>query len=67
VGGKAAKPEGRATETLARAKRAMDELGEGVPFLIVYYSTDGGGGWQTLDRPLRTLTTLDRFGLVEWQ
>ncbi len=45
----------------------MDELGEGIPFLIVYYSTDGGGGWQTIDRPLRTLTTLDRFGLVEWQ
>ena len=58
---------GRASETLARAKRAMDELGEGIPFLIVYYSMDGGGGWQSLERPLRTLTTLDRFGLVEWQ
>ena len=23
------------------------------------------GGWQPLDRPLRTITTLDRFGLVE--
>jgi len=57
---------GRASETLARAKRAMQNLGEGVPFLIVYYSMDGGGGWQSLDRPLRTLTTLDRFGLVEW-
>ena len=58
--------EGRASETLARARRAIDELGKGVPFLIVYYSMDGGGGWQTLDRPLRTLTTLDRFGLVAW-
>jgi DNA (cytosine-5)-methyltransferase 1 len=57
----------RASETLARAQRAMAELGEGVPFLIVYYSMDGGGGWQSLERPLRTLTTLDRFGLVEWQ
>ena len=28
--------------------------------------SDGAGGWQRLDRPLRTLTTLDRFGLVEW-
>ena len=28
--------------------------------------TDGSGGWQPLDRPLRTLTTLDRFGLVTW-
>jgi DNA (cytosine-5)-methyltransferase 1 len=37
-----------------------------VPFLVVYYGSDGAGGWQRLDRPLRTLTTLDRFGLVEW-
>jgi DNA (cytosine-5)-methyltransferase 1 len=36
------------------------------PFLIVYYGSDGAGGWQSLDRPLRTLTTLDRFGLVTW-
>jgi DNA (cytosine-5)-methyltransferase 1 len=58
---------GRAEATLARAERAITELGEGVPFLIVYYSMDGGGGWQPLDRPIRTLTTLDRFGLVEWR
>jgi DNA (cytosine-5)-methyltransferase 1 len=58
--------DGRAIDTLARADRAIAELGEGVPFLIVYYGTDGAGGWQTLDRPIRTLTTLDRFGLVEW-
>lgn len=57
----------RATGTLARAERAMAELGRGVPFLIVYYGTDGSGGWQSLDRPLRTLTTLDRFGLVTWE
>lgn len=57
---------GRAKDTLARAKRAMKALGEGVPFLVVYYGSDGAGGWQPLDRPLRTLTTLDRFGLVEW-
>lgn len=37
-----------------------------MPFLIVYYGSDGSGGWQPLDRPLRTLTTLDRFGLVTW-
>jgi DNA (cytosine-5)-methyltransferase 1 len=41
-------------------------LGKGHPFLIVYYGSDGAGGWQPLDRPLRTLTTLDRFGLVTW-
>jgi len=56
----------RAQPTLERAARAIRALGEGVPFLIVYYGTDGSGGWQSLDRPLRTLTTLDRFGLVEW-
>lgn len=45
----------------------MKELGKGEPFLIVYYGSDGAGGWQPLDRPLRTLTTLDRFGLVTWE
>lgn len=58
---------GRASDTLARAERAMDELGKGEPFLIVYYGSDGSGGWQPLERPLRTLTTLDRFGLVTWK
>ena len=57
----------RASPTLERARRAIAALGEGVPFLIVYYGSDGAGGWQPLDRPLRTLTTLDRFGLVEWE
>jgi DNA (cytosine-5)-methyltransferase 1 len=56
----------RAKPTLERAERAIDSLGKRVPFLIVYYGSDGGGGWQRLDRPLRTLTTLDRFGLVTW-
>ncbi|MDZ5649441.1 DNA cytosine methyltransferase [Nitrospirillum sp. BR 11828] len=58
---------GRAEGTIARAERAMKTLGMGVPFLIVYYGSDGGGGWQPLDRPIRTLTTLDRFGLVTWK
>lgn len=56
----------RAEPTLARAKRAMAELGKNVPFLIVYYGSDYAGGWQSLDSPLRTITTLDRFGLVTW-
>jgi DNA (cytosine-5)-methyltransferase 1 len=59
--------ENRAADTLARARRAIDELGKGEPFLIVYYGTDGSGGWQRLDRPLRSLTRLDRFGLVTWK
>ena len=58
--------EGRAPATLQRAERAIKELGKGVPFLIVYYGSDGAGGWQPLDRPLRTITTIDRFGLVTW-
>jgi len=57
---------GRATATLERAERAIAALGKGHPFLIVYYGSDRAGGWQPLDRPLRTLTTLDRFGLVTW-
>jgi len=57
----------RAEATLRRAERAIVALGKGVPFLIVYYGSDGAGGWQSIDRPLRTLTTLDRFGLVTWE
>ena len=56
----------RANPTLERAGRAIKTLGRGVPFLIVYYGSDGAGGWHPLDRPIRTLTTLDRFGLVTW-
>ena len=58
---------GRAEATLERAERAIAELGRGVPFLIVYYGSDYAGGWQTLDVPLRTVTTVDRFGLVTWK
>ena len=58
---------GRAKATLERAARAIDELGRRVDFLIVYYGSDYAGGWQSLDAPLRTITTLDRFGLVTWQ
>lgn len=55
---------GRAKDTRARAERAMAELGTRKPFLIVYYGTDGCGGWQPINRPLRTVTTVDRFALV---
>ncbi|CZT30164.1 DNA cytosine methyltransferase [Pseudomonas cerasi] len=51
----------RAKDTLARADRAISELGEHKPFIIVYYGTDGSGGWQRVDAPLRTVTTVDRF------
>lgn len=56
--------ERRAADTLARADRAIANVGGNEPFLIVYYGTDGSGGWQALNRPLRTITTVDRFALV---
>jgi DNA (cytosine-5)-methyltransferase 1 len=55
----------RATATIQRAERAINSLGTKEPFLIVYYGTDGSGGWQPIDRPLRTVTTIDRFALVK--
>ena len=55
----------RAVATLERAERGFAALGRDVPFLIVYYGSDGAGGWQPLTVPLRTITTLDRFGLCE--
>jgi len=55
----------RAAATLERAERGFAALGRNVPFLIVYYGSDGAGGWQPLTVPLRTITTLDRFGLCE--
>ena len=56
----------RAKPTLKRANAAIAALGKRASFIIVYYGSDGGGGWQTLDEPLRTVTTLDRFALVEF-
>jgi DNA (cytosine-5)-methyltransferase 1 len=57
--------ENRAGPTLERARRGFDALGENASFLLVYYGTDGSGGWQALDRPLRTITTVDRFALLQ--
>ena len=55
----------RALATVERAKRGFQVLGDGASFLLVYYGSDGSGGWQPLSRPLRTVTTIDRFALVE--
>jgi DNA (cytosine-5)-methyltransferase 1 len=55
---------GRAPATLERARRGFEVLGNATNFLLVYYGTDGAGGWQPLDRPLRTVTTVDRFALI---
>jgi DNA (cytosine-5)-methyltransferase 1 len=54
----------RAKPTLERARRAIAALGRRKSFLLVYYGSDGAGGWQRLDVPLRTITTLDRFAYV---
>ena len=54
----------RAAKTIARAARAIQVVGAEQEFIMVYYGSDGAGGFQTLDRPLRTITTLDRFALV---
>ena len=59
--------ERRAAATIARADRAVSRLGPGQPFLLVYYGSDRAGGWQRLDAPLRTVTTVDRFAFVSWQ
>lgn len=55
----------RAQKTIERAERAISALGKNEPFLIVYYGSDGSGGWQSIDKPLRTITTLDRFAFVK--
>jgi len=59
------KKRGRAKATLERAERGMAVLGRKEPFLLVYYGSDAAGGWQSLDVPLRTITTVDRFALVK--
>lgn len=56
----------RAEATLQRVRHGIANVGLGQDFLTVYYGSDKAGGYQTLNRPLRTLTTLDRFGLVHW-
>jgi len=57
--------ERRAEATIERAERAISEIGTKQPFLLVYYGSDKAGGWQPLDIPLRTITTLDRFAYVK--
>ena len=56
--------EARAAATLERAERAIQAFGPQAEFIMVYYGSDGAGGYQSLNRPLRTITTLDRFAYV---
>lgn len=57
---------GRAKATIVKADYAITNMEQKEPFLIVYYGSgkNGNGGWQTIHEPLRTITTLDRFGYV---
>lgn len=55
----------RAQGTLERAERAISSLGKDKPFIVVYYGSDYAGGWQKVDVPLRTITTIDRFAYVK--
>lgn len=57
--------EHRAENTIVRYLTGLNRMGPNEPFLLVYYGSDGGGGWQRLDRPLRTITTVDRFALID--
>lgn len=59
--------EGRAEATVKRARDAIATLGSEAEFLIVYYGSGGEKSWETLDMPLRTVTTVDRFALVKKQ
>lgn len=57
---------GRAENTIKSAERAIETLGKKTPFILVYYGSarKGNSGWQSIDDPLRTITTLDRFAYV---
>jgi DNA (cytosine-5)-methyltransferase 1 len=57
---------GRAEKTIERAQGGM-AVHQDDPFLLVYYGSggNGNGGFQSLDIPLRTVTTLDRFALLK--
>jgi len=52
----------RARATIERVERALRALGRDATFLSVYYGS--GPQWQTLDAPLRTVTTSAHFALV---
>ena len=52
----------RARATIERVERALRALGRDATFLSVYYGS--GPQWQTLDVPLRTVTTSAHFALV---
>jgi DNA (cytosine-5)-methyltransferase 1 len=46
-------------------ERDFPKSGPRASLFLVYYGTDGCRGWQRIDRPVRTIMTIDRFALVE--
>lgn len=52
---------GHCAATIARIEEGRRQFGE--RFLIAYYSNEGGG--RSLDKPLGTVTTRDRFALID--
>lgn len=57
----------RAEKTVLSAKDAISKIGPDKPFLLVYYGSarKENKGWTTIDKPIGTLTTLDRYALVQ--
>jgi DNA (cytosine-5)-methyltransferase 1 len=54
---------GRAAATLARIERGRDELGE--RFLAPFYGSGSGLTGRSIDRPIGTVTTIDRYALID--
>lgn len=52
---------GRSPKTLARVKAGRAAFGD--RFLVAYYGSTKGG--RSLDRPIGTLTTCDRYGIID--
>jgi DNA (cytosine-5)-methyltransferase 1 len=57
-----AKP-GRAEKTLARIARGRSELGD--RFLAPFYGSGSGLTGRSIDRPIGTVTTIDRYALID--
>ncbi|HEX22783.1 MAG TPA: DNA cytosine methyltransferase [Chromatiales bacterium] len=53
---------GRSKATLARIKRGRSEIGD--TFVMPYYSNGSGLTGRSIDRPIGTITTCDRWALV---
>ena len=53
---------GRAESTLLRVKNGRERFGE--RFIMPYYGSGSGLTGRSLERPIGTITTLDRWALV---